>query len=103
LTGVMLEAGVTALYPYEVQAGNDVDAALDQHPTLGVVGGLDKNAMAKGKEAIDAEIDKARRLIRRGRFIPGPDHFVLSDVSFANYRTFMEQLREAVMTTPVKP
>ena len=99
LTEVMLEAGVTALYPYEVQSGNDVARVLDRFPTVGCIGGLDKQVMAQGKEAIDREMDRARGLIEKGRFIPGPDHFVLSDVSFANYRYFMEQLREVVMTT----
>jgi hypothetical protein len=82
-----------------VQSGNDVGRVLDQHPGLGVIGGLDKRTMAQGEAAIDAEIERARGLIRKGRFIPGPDHFVLSDVSFACYRYFMERLREVVMTT----
>lgn len=99
LTELMLESGVTALYPFEVQAGNDVGKMLDTHPQLGVIGGLNKNVMADGRDAIDREMEKARALIRKGRFIPGPDHFVLSDVSFANYRYFMERLREVVMTT----
>ncbi len=55
--------------------------------------------MAWGREAIDAEVERARGLIRLGRFIPGPDHFVLSDVSCANYCYFMERLREVVMET----
>lgn len=99
LTELMLEGGATALYPYEVQSGNDVAKVLDTFPTVGVIGGLNKNVMAQGKAEIDQEMAKARRLIRKGRFIPGPDHFVLSDVSWANYRYFMEQLREVVMTT----
>jgi hypothetical protein len=99
LTGLMLAAGVTALYPYEVQAGNDVVKMLNTYPTLGVIGGLDKNVMAQGKEAIDREMERARALIQMGRFIPGPDHFVLSDTTFANFRYFMESLREVVMTT----
>ena len=99
LTEWMLEGGVTAMYPYEVQAGNDVARTLDRFPTVGVIGGLNKNVMAEGPAAIDREMDKARRLIQKGRFIPGPDHFVLSDVTFANYRYFMEQLREVIATT----
>jgi len=55
--------------------------------------------MAKGKKEIDRKIERARKLIRKGRYIPGPDHFVLSDVSWENYRYFMERLREVVMTT----
>jgi len=99
LTDLMLEAGVTAMYPYEVQAGCDAAKMLDTHPTLGIIGGLNKQVMAYGRKEIDAEIEKARRLIRKGRFIPGPDHFVLADVPWENYRYFMERLKDVVMTT----
>jgi hypothetical protein len=101
LTGVMLEAGVTAMYPYEVQSGNDVARVRERFPEMGCVGGLNKQVMAQGREAIDAEMERARERIRLGRFIPGPDHFVLSDVSCAGYRYFMERLREVVMETEV--
>jgi len=101
LAGLMLESGVNALYPFEVGAGNDLIATLDRYPGLGALGGLEKDAMAQGKEAIDREIEKARRLIEHGRCIPGPDHFALSNVTFANYRYFMESLREVAMGTKV--
>lgn len=100
LTGLMLESGVTALYPYEVLAGNDVALTLDRYPKVGIIGGLRKECMYEGKESIDREIEKARTLIKKGRYIPGPDHFVLKTCTFANYRYFMERLREVVMTTP---
>ena len=99
LTGSMLEAGVNALYPYEVLAGNDVGRVLDRYPTVGIIGGLRKEAMYEGKEAIDGEMEKARRWIEKGRYIPGPDHFVLEKAGFSDYRYFMESLREVVMTT----
>jgi hypothetical protein len=99
LTELMLESGVTTLYPYEVQSGNDVARALRHHPHLGAIGGLDKRVMAQGQTQMDAEMERARALIRQGRFIPGPDHFVLSDVSWENYRYFMQRLREVVLTT----
>ncbi len=99
LTDSMLKAGVNALYPYEVLAGNDVGRVLDRYPNVGIIGGLRKEAMYEGREAIDREMVKARAWIKRGRYIPGPDHFVLSLASFANYRYFMENLREVVMTT----
>ena len=62
-------------------------------------GGLEKNVMIGGKKEIDAEIEKARILIKKGRCIPGPDHFVLVGTSFKNYRYFMEKLKEVIMTT----
>lgn len=99
LTEVMYESGVNAMYPYEVQSGNDVARVRERFPKVGCVGGLNKQVMAEGKEAIDREMDRARMLIELGRFIPGPDHFVLSDVTFANYRYFMEQMRGVVLTT----
>ena len=102
LTELMCEAGVTALYPYEVQAGNDVGRVLDRYPEVGVIGGLRKEAMYEGRKAIDQEMRKAREWIRRGRYIPGPDHFVLGMASFENYRYFMEQMKEVVLTTPVE-
>ena len=71
----------------------------EKYPEVGIIGGLRKEAMIEGREAIDREIEKAHRYIEMGRFIPGPDHFVLRNVTFANYRYFMERLREVVMTT----
>jgi len=99
LTELMAEAGVTAMYPYEVQSGNDVPRVREKFPEFGIIGGLDKESMARGKDAIDREMAKARELIKLDRFIPGPDHFVLSNVKFESYRYFMERLREVVMTT----
>ena len=99
LTDSMLKAGVNTLYPYEVLAGNDVGRVLDRYPNLGIIGGLRKEAMYETKEAIDREMTKARQWIKKGRYIPGPDHFVLEHASFANYRYFMESLRDVVMTT----
>jgi uroporphyrinogen decarboxylase len=99
LAVLMREGGVLAMYPFEVQAGCDVPAVRKVLPDLGIVGGLNKEVMAYGRDAIDKEIEKARALIKVGRLIPGPDHKVLGNVTFANYRYFMERLRDAVMTT----
>ena len=100
LAGLMWEAGVTAMYPFEVGAGCDVVAVRRRLPELGMIGGLDKQAMAGGKEAMERELAKVPGYIRLGRFIPGPDHFVLSNVSWPDYRYFMQRLREIVLTTP---
>lgn len=99
LAEVMSTAGVTAMYPFEAGAGCNVVEVRQRYPSLGIIGGLRKETMIYGKEAIDKEMEKARRYIKLGQFIPGPDHFVLSNVSWANYRYFMERLREVVMTT----
>ncbi len=99
LAPLMHEAGVTAMYPFEAGAGCRVEDVRRECPDLGMIGGLAKESMIAGRAAIEREMEKARRFIRLGRFIPGPDHFVQSDVSWENYRYFMEQLRDVVMTT----
>jgi uroporphyrinogen decarboxylase len=101
LAPVMMEGGITAMYPFEVGAGCDVVQVRRRYPSLGIIGGLSKEAMIYGKDAMDKELEKARRYIKLGRFIPGPDHFVLSSVPWSNYRYFMERLREIIMTTPL--
>lgn len=95
----MFESGVNAMYPFEVGAGCDPLAVLNKLPGLGAVACLEKNACALGEEAIEEQMERAKKLIQNGRCIPGPDHFVLENVSFEGYRRFMERLREVVMTT----
>ena len=100
LAGLMLEAGVTAMYPFEVGAGCDVRKVRERYPTLGIIGGLDKQVMALGREEMDREVAKAGEYIHLGRYIPGPDHFVLSNVPWVNYRYFMGRLRQLILETP---
>ena len=103
LVELVLESGFTAMFPFEVQAGNDLDRVMDRYPDLGIIGGLDKGCMSKGKREIDQEIEKARKLMaRRGRYIPGPDYFPLSDVTYENYQYFSEQLRQTVLKSDVR-
>jgi len=100
LTGLTLESGVTALFPYEVQAGNDPRRVRTNYPLAGILGGLDKNVMTRDRTAVDREMEKARDYIRElGRYIPGPDHGVLSDANLETFLYFWKRLREVVMTT----
>jgi len=95
----MCEAGVNCMYPFEVQSGNNIPHIRKYLPGMGCVGGLDKECMARDKKSMDAEIEKARELIPMGKFIPGPDHFVLENVPFENYEYFMRGLKRVVMET----
>lgn len=99
LVDCMHKSGVNAMYPFEVQSDNDVIAVLNRYEDMGAVGCLNKNCMAATKKEIDEEIERARGLIKTGRIVPGPDHFVLEDVSFENYYYFMTELKKAVFET----
>jgi len=58
-----------------------------------LIGGVDKFALARGKEAIDREVDALGPLIDRGGYIPTVDHRVPADVSFENYLYYLESKR----------
>ena len=66
LVPTMASHGVTAFMPFEVQAGNDILALREQYPTLGLMGGLDKTALAVGGSALHRELDRAEAMFAMG-------------------------------------
>lgn len=97
LIPVWLDAGINVLYPFEVQAGMDVlQVRREYGRDLRIWCGIDKRALAQGPEAIDAELRRVRRLVEEGGYVPAPDHSLPPDVSFDNYRYYMERLREVL-------
>ena len=94
LIPVWLDAGINALYPFEVQAGMDVRAVRGKYgKNLRMWGGVDKRALAHGPAAIDAELARLKPLIEEGGYIPQTDHSIPPDVSFQNYRYYLERLK----------
>jgi hypothetical protein len=93
----MMAAGVNFLYPMEVAGGSDVNDYRRRYPELALMGGIDKRALARGPEAIEAELDRVWPAVRTGRYIPDLDHLVPDDVSWANYEYYCRELRRRVM------
>jgi uroporphyrinogen decarboxylase len=95
LIPLWLEAGINILYPFEVQCGMDVIEVRKKHGReLRMWGGIDKRALARGPEAIDAELARVAPLVEEGGYVPHTDHTLPPDVSFENYCYFMEKLKE---------
>lgn len=94
LLPIMTGHGINMFLPFEVAAGNDVVQYRRQYPSLAILGGLDKRALAKGKAAIDIEVNRCREMIRIGRYIPSWDHLIPPDVSWDNYKYAAEQIRD---------
>ena len=92
----MMRGGVNYLYPVEVAAGCDVNRLRHKYPTLGMMGGIDKRALALGREAIDRELDRIAPAIEKGRYIPDLDHLIPDDVSWGNYCYYAERLKSLV-------
>ncbi|MBP8128319.1 MAG: hypothetical protein KA184_01975 [Candidatus Hydrogenedentes bacterium] len=89
----MIDAGVNFLFPLEVAAGCDVNKMRAKYPRLGMMGGIDKRALALGPDAIDAELERVRPAVARGRYVPDLDHLVPDDVPWDNYRYFATALK----------
>lgn len=96
----MMQAGVNFLFPFEVAAGCDVNVFQAKYPTLGMMGGIDKRALAAGPKAIDLELTRIKPAVDKGRYIPDLDHCIPDDVSWDNYCYYAEALKKLVGKTP---
>jgi uroporphyrinogen decarboxylase len=97
LIPVWMDAGIDILYPFEVQAGQDVWQVRRKFGRqLRIWGGVDKRALIQGRAAIDAEIERRKPLIDDGGYVPTLDHSAPPDISYDNYCYFMERLRAAL-------
>lgn len=86
------EAGVNAMYPFEVQSSMDVRALRQAFPRLAMQGGIDKKALALGPGAIDRELEARVPAVLAGGYIPHVDHAIPPDVSFSNYCYYRRRL-----------
>jgi len=91
-----MEAGVGAIYPFEVAAGMDIEKTRERYPDLVIIGGIDKRMLAMGKEEIDIQIRLVDRMLQKGGFLPCVDHAVTPDVSFENYRYFRGEMKKVL-------
>jgi len=96
LIPLWLEGGVDGFVPLERQASMDPSALRAQYgEQVLMIGGVDKRALARGPEAIDAEMEMVRRTVAVGGYVPFFDHGLPHDVPYANFVHFVERLKEA--------
>ena len=92
----MIDAGVNLLFPMEVAAGCDVNDWRARYPTLGMLGNIDKRALARGPAAIDRELERIRPAVEAGRYIACLDHLIPDDVSWENYCYYARGLKRTL-------
>ena len=94
LIPIWMDAGLNFLYPFEVQCGMDVLKVRRKFGKgLRIWGGIDKRALAKGRAAIDIEIERVLPLMKEGGFVPHTDHSCPPDISYDGYRYYLERMR----------
>ncbi|MFO8081133.1 MAG: uroporphyrinogen decarboxylase family protein [Armatimonadota bacterium] len=90
-----LAGGVTCMFPVEVAAGSDPLAIREQWGREALMmGGVNKRALAAGRDAIDEELARLKPLVDEGGFIPHVDHRVPPDVSYDDYLYYLRTKRE---------
>lgn len=91
-----IENGVNVLFPIEVGVwGDQFEAARKTYGEriLGV-GGMDKTVLRKDKAAVDAELERMKRLTAMGGFIPCPDHRLMPGTRFELVQYYAEEIRK---------
>jgi len=90
-----MELGMDVMSPFEVASNCDVVRAGREYPGLVIFGGVDKRALAKGRQAIDELVDRIFPVMRaRGGFIPTCDHGVPEEVRYKDYLYFRKRCLE---------
>ena len=98
LVPTWLENGVNVMFPLEVGTwgANIHDLRKKFGKGLLAVGGMDKRLFTApdGYKAIDMEVDRLRRLVDLGGYIPCPDHRIPDGAIWENIQYYCERMKE---------
>ncbi|HUT19071.1 MAG TPA: uroporphyrinogen decarboxylase family protein [Anaerolineae bacterium] len=92
LIPLWLDVGLNCMFPYEINAGNDVvQARVEYGRDLLILGGFDKFALLDSKEAILAQFRRLEPVLADGGFIPHIDHRCPDGVAFEMYQYYVRE------------
>lgn len=96
LVGLWLDAGVNLQFPVEVGPWKGDAVALRRRygKELRFVGNFDKLTLEQSRAAVAAEIQRLLPLMQEGGFIMMPDHLITPGVALADYRWYLDRVRE---------
>ncbi|MEI6970615.1 MAG: uroporphyrinogen decarboxylase family protein [bacterium] len=91
-----IENGVNTMFPIEVGTWN---ASIEPWRTklgkgLKGVGGMNKTVFSRDRAAVDAEVERLKRLVALGGYIPCPDHRIAPDAKWDMVRYYCDRMRE---------
>jgi uroporphyrinogen decarboxylase len=97
LVPAWLDNGVNTMFPVEYGAWEyDFETMRKKFgKELRGVGNIKKNALAQDKKAVDHEVERAKRLVDLGGFVPCPDHRIAPDAEWDLTRYYCDKMREA--------
>jgi hypothetical protein len=100
LIPLMMDAGVDVHWPLERASDMDpIRLRKEFGKELRLWGAIDKREIAKGPQAIDAHLRELLPLVEEGGFIPTMDHTVPPDISWDDFRYYMDAKRKLLEGT----
>ena len=98
LIPLIVETGVTGMYPFERAAGNNLLRIRETFPDFQIMGGIDKKVLFadSNKEKIDKELNIVKEMLKKGRYIPHIDHFVSQDCTWDNFSYYRRRLNSVI-------
>ncbi len=96
LVPVWLDNGVNTMFPVEYGAWEYDFATMRKKFGKEVrgIGNINKHVLAQSREAIDKEIERAKRLVDLGGFIPCLDHRIAPDAQWDLVQYYCEAMRK---------
>ena len=90
-----MDAGVNLMFPLEPGTWKASPEAIRKKfgKELLIQGGLDKLVLEKGRDAIDAEIQRHIPLMKEGGFVMMPDHIITPGVPLDDYKYYIDRIR----------
>jgi uroporphyrinogen decarboxylase len=98
LIPLMIEGGITCLWPLEMASGMDpVRLRKKYGKSLALCGGIDKRELTKDKKAIERELyARIPPMLESGGYIPHLDHAFPPDISYENFLYYLELKRKLI-------
>lgn len=96
LVPIWLDNGVNTMFPVEYGAWEYDFATLRKKfgKEIRGLGNINKHVLSKDKAAIDKEIERARRLVDLGGFVPCMDHRIAPDAEWDLTRYYCDKMKE---------
>ena len=93
-----LSNGVNTMFPIEVGTWHASFAPWREKygRALHGVGGMDKRVFAHDRAAVDAEIERLKKLVDLGGYIPCPDHRIAPDAKYELVAYYCEEFRKRI-------
>ena len=98
LIPLLIESGINCIWPIEAAADMDpLKVRSEYGRDLALSGGIDKRAIAVGKESIKEEVyGKVSSLVSEGGYIPSLDHSFPPDISYENFLYYLKVKMKAM-------